>query len=90
MKIYSDITNQFQSGGKKLRDSSSSSSDDDKLFRKLYKIRREKYNRPVVYFHYIPSIYDFDDYIDSIFIPVFTYPITPYIEIATFSTAFWG
>lgn len=41
-------------------------------------------HQPIIYYHYIPSIYQSE----TIFIPTFHYPLSPYIEIG-FSSAFW-
>lgn len=78
-----------QKGGRKHDDSddsssSSSSSSEDDIVRKFDKKRR-KHSHPIVYYHYIPTVYGDE----SLFMPVFTYPIMPYVEVG-FSTAFWG
>lgn len=91
-ETFDKIMARFQKGGKKHRytddddsPSESSSSDEDDLTKKYEKIRSLRRKQPIVYYHYIPSIYGDD----SLFIPTFIYPITPYLEIG-FSTAFWG
>ena len=79
-----------QAGGKKNDDDdSSSSSDSDKKRYRKYKHKSKKYSKyaqPIVYYRYVPSVYDDE----SVFVPVFAYPTMPhYIEVG-FSTAFWG
>lgn len=81
-----------QIGGKKKRydtdDSTtddSSSDSDDELVSKFNKIKNKlRRNQPIMYYHYIPSIYN----VSNLYIPTFVYPIAPYVEIG-FSTAFW-
>ena len=92
-KTFDKIMTQFQKGGKKHRytdddsPSESSSSDEDDLVKKYEKIRSLKRKQPIVYYHYIPSIYGDS----SLFLPSFIYPVqAPYIEISGFSTAFWS
>lgn len=82
-----------QEGGRRHRyrddDSSSSSSSlssSDDLIYRYNKIRYSR-RRPIVYYHYIPNVYDDQ----SIFIPVFMYPIQPpYIEIGNISSALFN
>jgi hypothetical protein len=72
-------------GGKKKRhtddddDDSSSSSSTSDIFSalKLYKSRNPVY--PITYWWYDPIIYG----LDSVYIPTFVAPITPYIEVTT-------
>lgn len=69
-------------------DTDDSPSDDEKsdeLVDKFEKLHALKRNQPIVYYYYNPSIYR----LDSLYIPVFAYPIAPYIEMG-FSSAFWG
>jgi hypothetical protein len=92
IKMKSDDLNKFKSkvaksnknmsGGKKHKDkdddSSSSSSTSDYLSSFKYN-RLFNYPQPIVYWWYDPYIYSFD----SVYIPTFVAPLTPYIEIAT-------
>lgn len=79
-----------QSGGKKHRkhdgekdddsSSSSSSSSDVKLISPLSPFGFNNwYNTPISYWFYDPYYYN----LDSLFIPTFVYPLTPYVEITT-------
>ena len=93
---HETITTQTQKGGRKRRyddspsESSSSSSSDDsveEIIEKFDLINATRKKSPVVYYYYNPAVYEKE----NIFIPVFTYPIIPhYVEIGSFSTAFWG
>jgi hypothetical protein len=92
---HDKITAQTQKGGRKHRyddspsDSSSSSSSDsiDEAIEKFNLINATRKKSPVVYYYYNPAVYEKE----NLFIPVFTYPIIPhYMEIGSFSTAFWG
>lgn len=97
-ETFDKIMSRAQKGGRRHRykddDSSSSSSsssssdedDDDELVKRFNKKRRATRKQPIMYYHYIPSVYDDD----SVFIPTFVTPYIPqYIELG-FSTAFWG
>lgn len=90
-ETFDNIMAKYQKGGKKHRyiddsPSESSSSDEDDLVKKYEKIRSLRRKQPIVYYHYIPSIYGDD----SLFIPTFIYPVIPsYVEISGFSSAFW-
>lgn len=96
MEIFDKVEQSAQTGGRKHRyetsdddDSSISSSlsDDSDVFENF---RKMKTLHPIVYYHYVPNIYDTNDKRDSLFIPVFMYPYQPsYMEVG-FSTAFWG
>jgi hypothetical protein len=88
-KTFDNIMTRSQKGGRKHRyndDDDSSSSSDDELVERYNKIRLSRKRQPISYYHYIPYIYDDD----SLFMPVFMYPITPYLEISGFSSAFWA
>lgn len=80
-----------QTGGyehRRRRDDDSSTDSDssvDEVIEKFKKINRLSHKQPIAYYYYDPTIYD----TKSLYMPVFTYPITPYIEMG-FSTAFWG
>lgn len=81
-----------QKGGRRHRydtddDSSSSDSSVDEIISKFNRHNYSRYNQPIFYYHYIPSVYYDKD--DTVFIPTFIYPISPFIEIG-FSTAFWA
>lgn len=78
----------LQSGGNISNEddsSSSSTSSVDEVVEKFKKINARKMKSPIVYYHYIPSVY----HSENLYVPVFVYPIVPYFEIG-FSTAFWG
>lgn len=65
--------------------SSSSSSSSDSVSDVIHKFNRIRvYDRPIRYYHYIPSIYK----LTSVNVPVFTYPIAPFIKM-DFSTAWF-
>lgn len=66
-------------------DSDDSSESDSEMIERFEKINRMKRQQPIMYYHYIPSIYG----ADALFIPSFAYPNQAYVEIG-FSTAFWG
>jgi hypothetical protein len=75
-----------QSGGRKHRkhhddddddSSSSSSSDSDDLYEKVKLFKYRRLNQPFVYWWYNPLIYK----VDSFYIPTFSLPLTPYVEI---------
>jgi len=78
-----------QTGGKSKRykkegtddSDDSDDSDDEKKLKKLYK-KAKKYNfinntQPVYYWWYDPVVYNFD----YLYIPTFTYPMSPYVHI---------
>jgi hypothetical protein len=77
-----------KTGGKDPLDSSSHDSDDSDDSDAPLVIREwPKFsNYPIYYFRYAPWLYRA---IKSSFIPLFVYPINPYIEIG-FSSAFWS
>lgn len=86
VKAFDKIT--LQSGGNIKEDddsSTSSSSSVDDVVDKFKKINARRLKSPIVYYHYIPSVYK----TENLYVPVFIYPIVPYLEIG-FSTAFWG
>lgn len=94
---HEKIMSKTQTGGRKRRyddddspsDSSSSSSSEslDEIVEKFELINATRKKSPVVYYYYNPAVYKKE----NIFIPVFTYPIIPhYMEIGSFSSAFWG
>lgn len=80
-----------QSGGKKHKkygdddgeddsSSSSSSSSDIKLISPFSPFGMNYWNNsPISYWYYDPYFYN----LDSLFIPTFVYPLTPYVEITT-------
>jgi len=79
-KIKLQMSN--QAGGKKHRkryneddsSSSSSSSDEDDV---LDYIRLRKFNQPITYWWYTPTMYK----LDTIFTPTFTTPLVPYVQL---------
>ena len=93
-ETFDKIMARYRKGGKKHRydddnddsPSDSSSSDEDDLVKKYDRIRSLRKKQPIIYYHYIPSIYADE----SVFMPSFIYPIVPaYVEINSFSSAFW-
>lgn len=68
-------------------DSSSSSDDDDDEIYGKYKLLKYTYDpQPIVYWWYTPTIYK---KISNIYVPTFTVPLYPYVNI-DFSSAFFG
>lgn len=97
-----EIQNQYaQSGGrhhhehrehrhKKPEDDSSSSEsgdedDDELLYRRLRLLKNRSLEQPIVYYWYSPMVYKYS----SLYMPVFTVPSIPYVEINV-SSAFLG
>lgn len=83
--LFTQMKSLAQKGGKKHWDDDDDSSDIDDAIIMFNKINKISDSHPIVYFHYIPHIYDSD----TLFIPTFIYPYMPlYVEIG-FSPAFW-
>lgn len=73
-----------QSGGKKKKkkdddDDSDSDSDEEKLYNRLRYERIKDSSNLIYYWWYYPNMYAYDVY----YVPTFTYPLTPYIEVST-------
>lgn len=91
---YNEVsTKKSMKGGRKHRydtDDDELSDEDDELIEKIdSKLKNAtalKRHQPIIYYYYNPFIYQ----LAEVFMPVFTYPIAPYIEIKGFSTALWG
>ena len=66
--------------------SSSDESDDDDLVRRV-RYFKEK-NQPLNYLWYSPIIYNKDGALSSVYLPSFTYPIVPYLELSLSSLFF--
>jgi hypothetical protein len=71
-------------------DDSSSSSSSSSVYEKvkMYKNNNSLIS-PITYWWYHPYYYSIDTYVDSVYIPVFHAPVSPYIEISL-SSAFLG
>jgi hypothetical protein len=66
---------------KKHDDDDSSSSSSSDYFSALHLPNLINYPQPIVYWWYDPVIYN----LESVYIPTFVAPLTPYIEISTFN-----
>jgi hypothetical protein len=88
-----------QLGGKKKEDKeddsdsdsdsnseSSSDSDDDDLIKRVRYFKNK--NQPLNYLWYSPVIYNKDGTLTSVYLPSFTYPIVPYLELSLSSLVF--
>lgn len=64
-------------------DDSSSSSDSD-IYRQVQAMKYRQMPQPVVYWWYTPGLYNFE----SLYIPTFVVPLTPYIELDLSSAVF--
>ena len=58
---------------------SDSSSSDDEIYDKIRNFRNK--NQPLNYLWYSPIIYNKDGNVTSVYVPSFTYPIIPYVEL---------
>ena len=65
-------------------DSSSESSDEDDLIKRIRYFK----NKPLNYLWYSPLIYNKDGTLTSVYLPSFTYPIVPYLELSVSSLIF--
>lgn len=65
--------------------SSSSSDDEDDIYKKVKLFNKKNMAQPIAYWWYYPSLYN----MNSLYIPTFNVPLTPYVEI-NFSSAFMG
>jgi len=67
-------------------DDSSSDSDSD-IYEQVKALKYRQMPQPVVYWWYTPGLYNFE----SLYIPTFVVPLTPYIELDLSSAVFkWG
>jgi hypothetical protein len=63
---------------KSKRDDSSSSNDsDDELYNRMKTMVNNPYSSPILYWWYSPLVYN----LDYVYIPTFTSPLSPYVEI---------
>lgn len=71
-------------GGKKGKkdDDSDSDSDEEELYNRLRYERIKKSSNAIYYWWYYPNVYTRDFF----YVPTFTYPLTPYIEIDVYDT----
>jgi hypothetical protein len=60
-----------------LSDSSSDSSSDDESLLKYIKMKKKTQKQAINYWWYNPTLYN----VDTTFIPTFTYPLTPYVQL---------
>jgi len=94
-EVEQSASGKLVGGKKKRKDDSSSDSDSDPEFRDdsdssddsyedgIYeKIRHFKHkNQPLSYLWYSPLVYNKDGNVSSLYIPSFSYPIIPYLEL---------
>jgi hypothetical protein len=66
--------------------SESSDSDDDDLIKRVRYFKNK--NQPLNYLWYSPIIYNKDGSLTSVYLPSFTYPIVPYLELSMSSLIF--
>jgi hypothetical protein len=88
IKSIENKSQTIMSGGKKKDDSSSSSdsddsdsdSDSDDLIARVRYFKNK--SQPLNYLWYSPHIYSKDGTLTSVYLPSFTYPIVPYLELS--------
>ena len=89
-KVEESAAGKLVGGKKKSRKDSSSESDDsnsdsdsdsdsDLIYDKIRNFRNK--NQPLSYLWYSPLIYNKDGNVSSVYIPSFTYPIIPYVQL---------
>lgn len=93
-KVFKQKGGEHHEEKKKSKKSSDSSDSSDSSSDSVYeKVKMYKNNNslisPITYWWYYPYYYSVDTYVESVYIPVFRAPVSPYIEISL-SSAFLG
>jgi len=87
-KLVSDVNKlRKQSGGKKKKnDDDDSDSDSD------VQPKKNKFQSDTLYYWYYQPFYTYyaDLIVPTVYVPQFIVNLSPYVEIAPWSTAFWG
>lgn len=90
--------NATMDGGKRKKKSNAKKDDDDEdddsdsedyeaLYKKVLEKRYKHTPQPITYWWYVPYLYK--DVSDSLFLPTFTVPLSPYIHISNLNSTLW-